>query len=628
MTIALTAQNTRRIQALFASLLALAIPVALSQAAPPQAAPQQGQTTLQVQVPLVLEDVIVLDGQNQPIHNLKAADFTVTDNGQPVTAQSFEEHAALAPAEQAAAPKPPDLGVNAFTNQPTAAPSGALNILLLDALNTPMTDQIYLRQQLLKYLKAIPPGERIAIFGLGSQLHLLQGFTTDPKLLEAAIESNGGKVRASPVLTNPVSGAPGQQLSDAEFQFMNTDDANSIDVLLAMRQFEAEIQTYMTTQRVQFTLDALNDLARYLSALPGRKNLIWFSGSFPLFIVPDLTQNDPFRVAANYSDALRHTTDLLAHSQVAVYPVDARGLFNNPAGQASEAGPSANIPHSGVSARYAFNNATLGAVSTSNFDQQTSTEHLTMDQIASETGGKVFINTNDLAAAVQSAVSSGSNYYTLSYTPPNRKWDGKHHRIDVKVNHPGAHLSYRRGYFADDPQDEAHGRKSLLLPAMQAAMAHGAPAPSEMIFNLRVTPEDGTTDKSGDGGKPNAKLMKPPYRSLTLDTVIDIHNLEMAFNGSTYQGTIEFVALVYDADGEVVNAVTRVGHANLPAERYKQLVANGVGMRQTIDVPAKGDYFLRVGVHDPASNHVGAVEIPVGTLKSKQAMIPAATGGR
>lgn len=606
------------------------MPAALSQGAPPTAAPQQGQTTLQVQVPLVLEDVIVLDGQNQPIRNLKAADFTITDNGQPVETQSFEEHAAPAPAgpgqPQAAAPGPPDLGVNVFTDEPNAPPSGALNILLLDALNTPMTDQIYLRQQLLKYLKAIPPGERIAIFGLGSHLHLLQGFTSDPKVLEAAIASNGGKVRASPVLASPVSGAPGQQLSDSEYQFMNTDDPNSIDVLLAMRQFEAEIQTYMTTQRVQYTLDALNDLARYLSALPGRKNLIWFSGSFPLFIVPDLTQNDPFRVAASYSDALRHTTDLLARSQVAVYPVDARGLFSNPAGQASEAGPTANAAHSGIAPRYSFNNAALGAISNSNFDQQTSTEHLTMDQIASETGGKVFINNNDLAAAIQSAVSSGSNYYTLSYTPPNRKWDGKHHKIEVKVNHPGAHLSYRRGYFADDPEDEAHGRKSQLLPAMQAAMVHGAPAPSEMIFNIRVTPADATTEKPDDGGKANPKLMKAPYRSLTLDTVIDIHNVQMAYNGSNYQGTIEFVALVYDADGDVVNAVTRIGHASLAAVRYKQLVEDGVAMRQSIDVPATGEYFLRVGVHDPTSNHVGAVEIPVAGLKAKGGMTPAGTG--
>ncbi len=72
-----------------------------------------------------------------------------------------------------------------FTNYTPEPVNGAVNLLLLDTLNTPLTDQAYVRQQLIAYLNATPPGTRIAIFGLSSQLTILQGFTSDPALLKA-----------------------------------------------------------------------------------------------------------------------------------------------------------------------------------------------------------------------------------------------------------------------------------------------------------------------------------------------------------------------------------------------------------------------------------------------------------
>ena len=72
----------------------------------------------------------------------------------------------------------------------------------------------------------------------------------------------------------------------------------------------------------------MNALAHYLSGFPGRKNLIWFSGSFPFSVLPNADIPDPFAVMGDLSEEFRDTTSLLTRSQVAVYPVDARGLFN------------------------------------------------------------------------------------------------------------------------------------------------------------------------------------------------------------------------------------------------------------------------------------------------------------
>ena len=204
----------------------------------------------------------MLDGQNQPVRGLKASDFTITDNGKPVTLQSFEEHAAPTPAQRAAqmasAPKPADLGVNVFSNRTTTSPDSPLNILLLDSINTPMTAQAHVRQQMLKYLSKQPAGVRMAIFVLGSRLFLLQGFSSDPAVLTAAVNSKGAAMQASAHLDNPVSGGAGSMEQGVD------DLAN----LLAMQGFPAGdiqanfqvVQTHQTTQRVERTFAAMDQL--------------------------------------------------------------------------------------------------------------------------------------------------------------------------------------------------------------------------------------------------------------------------------------------------------------------------------------------------------------------------------
>ncbi len=134
-------------------------------------------------------DVVASDSQQNPVHQLTAADFTVLEDGKPQTVKSFEEHATGTPAPL---PPPPKLDPGIFTNYSVAPANGALNILLLDKLNTPMDAQSVVRDQVLKYLKEVPPGTRIAIFSLTTNLSLLQGFTTNPEVLRALVEGKRG----------------------------------------------------------------------------------------------------------------------------------------------------------------------------------------------------------------------------------------------------------------------------------------------------------------------------------------------------------------------------------------------------------------------------------------------------
>ena len=312
-------------------LLAIAATPAFNQtgapAAPstPPAAAAPPVQTIKATAQLVVVDVVVTDSSHKPIHGLKASDFTLTENNTPQVVKSFEEHTALTPADATKFPPMPKLPPGIFTNYSPAPVNGAVNLILLDSLNTPMRDQAYVRQQLLAYLKSTPPGTRVAIFGLSTRLFILQGFTSDPELLKTVIEK--GLAKGSPLLDDQVGGG-GVQNSVAD----NFEDMGGDPTLVAnLRDFEAITQSFQLELRAKYTLDAMNQIARYLSAIPGRKNLIWFSGSFPIDVLPDTSgaQANPFIAVASSEEEFRETVALLARSQVAVYPVDARGLTNS-----------------------------------------------------------------------------------------------------------------------------------------------------------------------------------------------------------------------------------------------------------------------------------------------------------
>ncbi len=158
-----------------------------SGSASPEAQPAP---TLTITTREVLLDVVVTDENHRPVTGLKASDFTITEEGQPQTIRRMEEHSALSGVDVTKLKAAPPLPANTFTNFTPVANSNAYTVILLDALNTPVSSQMYLRQQLIDYLKHdMQPGTPIAIFQLDVGMKLIQGFSTDPQVLLAAAES-------------------------------------------------------------------------------------------------------------------------------------------------------------------------------------------------------------------------------------------------------------------------------------------------------------------------------------------------------------------------------------------------------------------------------------------------------
>jgi VWFA-related protein len=609
-------------------------------AKPAQPAPAQSTAaeTLHAETELVIVDVVVQDRNGNPYHGLTRDDFVVTEQKKPQPIRNFEEHTA------AAAQKPgsamPRLPPGIFTNYTPVAPDGTLNVLLIDTLNTPMQDQQFLRQQLLDYVKHETPGMQVAIFGLSSRVFMLQGFTSDPAVLRAAVEHKL-VARGSPLLDDPVGGGNGpESMSDAMQDSNMGTNSLPAQTLANLQQFEAETASFQTKLRSNYTLDAFNSIAHYLANFAGRKNIIWFSGSFPLNVEPDPTLNDPFAVMEDSNDEFRETTNLLARAQIAVYPIDARGLMTSPVFSASNTG------------KNYVRNPSAFSRDLMKFDQSQAQEHMTMEQMASDTGGQAFYNTNGLSSAVARALDAGSNYYTLTYAPSDHKWNGSYRNIHVQMAGTpatyGLRLAYRHGYYADDPNHPPkHGELPTNVPQTttpladhakeaysRAAMSHGAPAPSDILFKVRVVPLTGKNEDAlaeGNQASPAGK-MKAPYRTFAVDYVALPNEFGlMAQNDGRHTGGIEFTTFVFDAEGNLLNIADRAVDMNLSPETYKEFMSNPVRFQLQVSAPVKQESFMRLIIRDVPNNRYGVVEIPtaeVGHLPPLEAQSAPANGAK
>lgn len=573
-----------------------------------------GQQTLpaplvHAQSNLVVVDVTVTDAHGQPIRGLTQADFTVLEDGHAQAIKNFEVHESNTAAQ--AAPLPP-LPPGVFSNRVVAPANGALNVLVLDKLNTPMKDQGFVLQQLKDYVKSMPAGTRIAIFGLTTRLAMLQDFTSDPAVLRALLEGKKGLPGASVAMNNAVGGdtVSSETLSDTVTDMLG-DSPDAATVLAQLQQFEAEQQSFVLQLRARYTLDAFNQLARYLENFPGRKNLLWFSGSFPINILPDGDLQNPFVVVADCADEFRETTDLLSRGQVAVYPIDARGLMTAPMMSVSNSG-----------ARYARNPGAFGKDS-AKFFQQTSDEHGTMQQMAVATGGKAFVNTNGLKEAVGSAIEVGANYYTVSYSPTNTKWKGEYRKIQVRLVKPEGTLSYRRGYYADDPQavvvhGEAVARAKDAPPPyepMRSAMLHGGPAPTQIIVNAEVRRVAGLPEPAVVNGNQVNPKTKGPFARYVVRYSVNPQDLTCAPDANqVHHCRVEFVAMVYDADGQQMNFQASGIAADIEPARFNAMRGGRFTFIQQISVPVKGEYYLRLGAKDTDSGRIGALEAPLAAV--------------
>jgi VWFA-related protein len=561
---------------------------------------------------LVLVDVVVTS-RGRHVKGLTANDFRVYDNGrqQPITV--FEEHTAETPIVAGATGTESQLPPGVYSDRPKFPDRGVATVLLLDGLNTPLTDQLYLRKQLVSLLGRIPHNMPLAIFALGTRLRMVQGFNANTGALVEAMRGRK-MVRASTVLHPEFEDALEHETQDI-IELGATQSG-----LMALRQFEADQTATETDLRVKMTLGALNGLAAYLRLIPGRKNLIWVSGSFPFAIYRDETLEAPLEAEREYADDLAWTAALMSAARVAVYPVNADGLDGLPSTSAMESssdgsnvmnnnainalagvgkgrnGMSLTSSTTGGAPRGTFAEPSM-AQADLKFMQKKQSELESMQALAQDTGGQAFTGTNDIGKAVSEAMRAGEDYYTVGYVPEFRQHDESFHRLKVKLTN-GDHADYRSGYYADTAALDPHADHAQ----MAAAILDDGPPVSDLPFEVkmhRVDRAGGIAGKGSEGDSWQVEYSVPVQQ-------VDFERVA----GGIRLAKLEMVAVAYDANGRNLKFADERAEVRLPLKFYESEARGAMPIRQTIVVP-RGTVQVRVVVHDLQDGRIGATQIPV-----------------
>jgi VWFA-related protein len=570
----------------------------------------------------VIVDVVVTGPDGAPVPDLDEKDFTVFEDRKIQEVKSFEEHSPDLD-QNLFPPAPTHLAPNTFVNLEKTPASGPPAVILIDALNTAIADQMVAHQQIVNYLAHKADTTQVALFMLSDHLALLQGFTTDTDKLLSVMKTHA----ASP------------RLAAASEQEM----------------------------RAQITLDAFIELGKFLAVQTGRKNLLWFSGSFDMMVLPKsqtmqsgLLQTEQVESIPNpgpgpvvttdnllsvagasagsgasssgyvnsiadltvLQDRLRKVAAELAASQTAIYPIDVRGLSTDPGESA------ATSTSSGIS-----NTIPSNAQNHLDYLQSLGSEFSLMQEIADATGGQAFANTNGLAAAARKAVQQGASYYTLVYAPSNMKFDGGLRGIRVALDKPGYHLSYRSAYYAMDssevlPDDVQPG-------ALSGLMVRGSAPSQELLFKAEIIPVGAPvaappeSPLANKATWDNPKKRKPQHLSgmvQNYDIRLALMAQQLAFHPSEdgrQVGSLQIGVYGFAADGQKLGGTRQKLETLIPPRAYQRAKMQGLFHQIKVQLPVEAS-SLRLGVLDPESHHAGSIEVdlPLPTIAPPAAEAP------
>jgi VWFA-related protein len=527
------------------------------QQAPSAKSGPQEPFVLRTTTKLVQVNVVAVDKRGNPVDNLKPGEFELLDKGKTQKLSFFD----ISRADTLVA-EPGELKQNIFSNRLMKAGTPAsVMVILLDGLNTAWADQTNARGQVLKFLSTIQPTDRVALYSLGRGLRILHDFTTDSAELIAKLNKYRGEnlqdLASSAIPESPVALSK-QDILDF---FANDPSAPSLR--------EAE---FFTTRRVLNTLGAMEAIASHLAGLPGRKSIIWVSGSFPLSIGFGEDHNPSKDFAAEpekrtFTAEMERTVRLLNHAGVAVYPVDARGLMTDPTLGAETGG----VP-----------SVSNKAFTTPNLDA--------MIEMASRTGGRAFYHRNDIEKAVRMAAEDGRVTYTLGYYPTLEP-DDRFHEIKVKVTRPGVTLRFRRGYYA---YRQAKTTEAVVKTDMAQAMWSPLDA-TALAINARVD-------------------LNTKTDQLEVIVQVDPSTVTIEQKPDRWTGRLDFGFTQKDEEWKMYSSISDALSLNLMEDSYRKMAERGLMYRKKLGRDPKAKY-LRVVTRDSASGLTGSITVPLKDVK-------------
>jgi VWFA-related protein len=539
-----------------------ALALAFAQNPDPRAVPASGatpNTVIHIDVNLVQVDAVVTDSRDRRVGNLQAADFELLQDGKPQKITNFsyvsakpdggsatEHRAAQAKPVKGEVPPPPPV------LQPTEVRRTLA--LLVDDLGLAGESIPPVRSAIKNFIdEQMRPGDLVAIVRTGAGMGALQQFTTDKRLLYAALErvkygqSRVGVSSFAPLGSGVRGGAAINHLREETF--------------------------------AMGSLDAIRFVVNAMSGFPGRKSVVLFTENIRLIFqgIPDVMVNQ----------AVQQLTDAASRASVVIHAIDPRGMINTDVTAADD------TTH-------------MSSRRVSRVPAQRQTEVIRTEDgmfvLAEETGGLFLHDANDLAGSLRKAAEDGDGYYLIGYHPDANTFEGRNgqplfHKTEVRVKKAGLHVRSREGFFGapgGGNQPLEHTREAELNRALQTPSAASSlhPRLTAVFSNERQT-----------GSSINALLYFKPSE-LKWSSEPD----------GNHKALLDVAAAAFDENGAALAPVDQTFTLQLTSQKYDEAMKKGMVYGIHIPVKKPGPYLVRAALRDPATEGSGSaqqyVEVP------------------
>ena len=530
---------------------------------------------------LVLVPTLVTDKSGNHVKGLTKENFRVMEDGVEQKLATFEEVTSDAHRPSRAA------GSNEFSNALTGSSSASrVTIIVLDMINTRIMDQAGARRDLLKYLtETMDRTEPTGLYSLTrSGIEVVHDFTTDPSVLIAALHQVRGDASEavdSPEEVEALTGSPDPDGSSASTSAPHSGTRGNQGVAIEAQKLQAMLgdaelnfQAFEQRVAINYTLDGLEEIAQALAGLPGRKSLIWAGGGFPFNVSEMGMQITPLNrdSLADVLPLYEHTWQLLNNAQIALYPIDVKGLEVTVMPSASLRNPSKNFGRK-------MNNKQL--------DTQA-----TFQTFASETGGRAYYNSNDLVKGFRDAVKDSSEYYVLGYYLNRSVTKAGWRKLAVKVDRDHVDIRARGGLFVTPATaDPESSRKSDISSALQSPL------------DFTSLPLVARWNKIETGKDPAKKHVNFEMRVAANAAAIN--------DADNNHVVLDFVVLAKNPEGKLVEQpFGQKVDLHLTPEKLASIRQKGIVYRNALDL-APGEYTVRFVVRDDLSGRTGSVSAPL-----------------
>ncbi len=421
------------------------------------------ETTIRVEVKQVLVPCVVTDRKGNYLKNLNETDFRVYENDVEQKIVAFSSN--VAEASRYFRPQGIEPG-KPFPEAITSSIQGGpiprnTYVFCLDTLHSAFGSYERVRRALQRLLSGgLPFDAQYALVTLGRQPTIVQNLTRDPGPILASLTGKQfkGAMKESEATPRAAEETELTTLLNSYTRkcaygtaVMLTTAGTTDECRRDWRTIELWTNARTEARRpleLNF-LASLRSLVESLGTVPGRRTIILLTDGFSLqpgrelyAIIAAFVQL-PIMENRNRTRSLEPELEQLLWAaqmrDVSFYTLSSKGVYTIPltgfdADQSARRG-SWQVARTGpdlVMSRQAIEIDNQGV----------------LKQLAEETGGDFYHNSNDFLRGLQQTLDDGEAYYLLAYVPTNLVADGKFHKIRVEVDESSAVVRAKKGYWA------------------------------------------------------------------------------------------------------------------------------------------------------------------------------------